>query len=204
MALTEVQAGAVATDWATATAADALNTPEGQAAAARLRHHIEGMVGKIVQQGTYAILTMAGPFGELVEVPLDALVDVNKMMELAKPALTLAGVAENTPRVQMLLHVLPIALPLIEAAEAKGPMTPQMQKEIADKITQRMLAAENNAKARAVPQVPQAPQRVAPRRATRRGYRGGGGVTRGRRRGPRRAGKRPLRWLRPRGGPRAT
>jgi len=117
----------------------ALSTPEGQLEAAKLRSRFEQMVGKVVQQTGYAILTMAGPFGELVELPLDALVDANKTLEVAKPALNLAAQVEHTPSMKALLNTVPLAIPEVVAAIKAGKLTPQMEQEIAQRVAKKAL-----------------------------------------------------------------
>lgn len=117
----------------------ALSTPEGQAEAAQLRARFEQMVGKVVQQAGYAVLTMAGPFGELVELPMDALVDANKTLEVAKPALSLAAQVEHTPSMKALLSTVPLAVPEVVAAIKAGKLTPQMEKEIAQRVANKAL-----------------------------------------------------------------
>lgn len=118
----------------------ALSTPEGQAEAAQLRSRFEEMVGKVVQQAGYAVLTMAGPFGELVELPMDALVDANKTLEVAKPALTLAAQVEHTPSMQALLNTVPLAVPEVVAAIKAGKLTPKVEHEIAQRVANKALA----------------------------------------------------------------
>lgn len=117
----------------------ALSTPEGQAEAAKLRANFEQMVGKVVQQTGYAVLTMAGPFGELLELPLDALVDANKTLEVAKPALNLAAQVEHTPSMKALLNTLPLAVPEVVAAIKAGKLTPQKEQEIAQRVANKAL-----------------------------------------------------------------
>jgi len=116
-----------------------LSTPKGQAEAAQLRDRFEQMVGKVVQQTGYAVLTMAGPFGELVELPMDALVDANKTLEIAKPALNLAAQVEHTPSMKALLSTVPLAVPEVVAAIKAGKLTPQMEKEIAQRVANKAL-----------------------------------------------------------------
>ena len=116
-----------------------LSTPKGQAEAAQLRDRFEQMVGKVVQQTGYAVLTMAGPFGELVELPMDALVDANKTLEVAKPALNLAAQVEHTPSMKALLSTVPLAVPEVVAAIKAGKLTPQMEKEIAQRVANKAL-----------------------------------------------------------------
>ena len=116
-----------------------LSTPKGQAEAAQLRDRFEQMVGKVVQQTGYAVLTMAGPFGELVELPMDALVDANKTLEVAKPALNLAAQVEHTPSMKALLSTVSLAVPEVVAAIKAGKLTPQMEKEIAQRVANKAL-----------------------------------------------------------------
>jgi len=118
----------------------ALSTQAGQAEAAQLRSRFEKMVGKVVQQAGYAVLTMAGPFGELVELPMDALVDANKTLEVAKPALTLAAQVEHTPSMQALLNTVPLAVPEVVAAIKAGKLTPEVEHEIAQRVANKALA----------------------------------------------------------------
>lgn len=117
----------------------ALSTPAGQAEAAQLRSRFEKMVGKVVQQAGYAVLTMAGPFGELVELPMDALVDANKTLEVAKPALSLAAQVEHTPSMKALLNTVPLAVPEVVAAVKAGKLTPQMEHQIAERVANKAL-----------------------------------------------------------------
>lgn len=117
----------------------ALSTPAGQAEAAQLRSHFEKMVGKVVQQTGYAVLTMAGPFGELVELPMDALVDANETLEVAKPALSLAAQVEHTPSMKALLNTVPLAVPEVVAAIKAGTLTPEMEHQIAERVANKAL-----------------------------------------------------------------
>ena len=118
----------------------ALSTRAGQAEAAQLRSRFEKMVGKVVQQAGYAVLTMAGPFGELVELPMDALVDANKTLEVAEPALSLAAQVEHTPSMKALLNTVPLAVPEVVAAIKAGKLTPQMEHEIAVRVANKALS----------------------------------------------------------------
>lgn len=118
---------------------DALSTPEGQVEAVKLRSNFEQMVGKVVQQAGYAVLTMAGPFGELVELPMDALVDANKTLEVARPALNLAAQVEHTPPMKALLSTVPLVVPKVVAALKNGKLTPQVEQEIAQRVANKAL-----------------------------------------------------------------